>query len=102
MIADVAKVGDIETAPARELWRNKPDDRVFTNIARMFSANGHIVFPLSPQTDEWDRYWSISITNPQPDPVMLTTADGLIEKCDVGRAIARWQDAVLHDERERH
>ena len=79
MIADVAKVGDIETTPARELWHNQPNERVFTNIARMMWAADHLVFPLSPQTDEWDRYWSISISNPQPAPVLLTTTDGLIE-----------------------
>jgi dipeptidyl-peptidase 4 len=79
MIADVAQVGDIENAPARVLWRNRPDERVFTNIARLLWADGHIVFPLSPATEEWDRYWSISISNPQPDPVLLTTTNGLIE-----------------------
>jgi dipeptidyl aminopeptidase/acylaminoacyl peptidase len=45
----------------------------------MFWSNDNIVFPLSPQNDEWDRYWSISISNPQAKPVLLTTTDGLIE-----------------------
>ena len=79
MIAEVAKVGDVETQPARELWRNAPNERVFTNIARMMWAADAIVFPLTPPNDEWDRYWSISISNPQKAPVLLTTTDGLIE-----------------------
>ncbi|HSL72586.1 MAG TPA: prolyl oligopeptidase family serine peptidase [Longimicrobiales bacterium] len=79
MIAEVAKVGDIETEPARELWHNQPGDSVFTNISRLMWGAGHLVFPLSPQHDEWDRYWSISLSNPQPNPVLLTTTDGLIE-----------------------
>ena len=64
---------------AREVWHNQPDDRVFTAINRMMWADGHIVFPLSPVGDEFDRYYSISLTQPSPAPVMLTTTDGLIE-----------------------
>jgi dipeptidyl-peptidase 4 len=79
MVADIAKVGDIHMEPAREIWHNEKNERLFTNITRMFWADNNIVFPLSPPNDEWDRYWSISISNPQPKPVQLTTTDGLIE-----------------------
>ncbi|MGH7461109.1 MAG: S9 family peptidase [Longimicrobiales bacterium] len=79
MVADLAKIGDIHMEPARELWHNQPNERVFNNIARWQWAGDNLVFPLSPATDEWDRYWSISVMNPQPAPVLLTTTDGLIE-----------------------
>jgi dipeptidyl aminopeptidase/acylaminoacyl peptidase len=83
-VADVTNcpaAGDRMTGgcPATRLWHNEPRDRVFTNITRMMWADGHLVFPLSPTTDEWDRYWSISIANPAPKPTLLTTTDGLIE-----------------------
>lgn len=64
---------------AREVWHNQPNDRVFTAISRMLWGNDHIVFPLSPANDEYDRYYSISLTQPSPTPVMLTTTNGLIE-----------------------
>ena len=72
-------VADVATGEAREVWHNKPNDRIFTNINRMMWAADHIIFPLSPQNDEWDRFYSISISNPQPDPVMITNTNGLIE-----------------------
>src|SRR5205823_9492223 len=31
------------------------------------------------QGDEWDRYYAISLTNPTPQPTLLTTTNGLIE-----------------------
>jgi dipeptidyl aminopeptidase/acylaminoacyl peptidase len=40
--------------------------------------------PLSPEAeklakDEWERFYSLDITNPSARPVLLTTTDGLIE-----------------------
>ncbi|HEV8149833.1 MAG TPA: S9 family peptidase, partial [Gemmatimonadales bacterium] len=64
---------------AREIWHNQPNDRVFTAITRMLWGDNHILFPLSPANDEYDRYYSISLTEPNPKPVMLTTTNGLIE-----------------------
>ena len=63
---------------AHEVWHNAPDDRVFTAINRMFWGGDRLVFPLSPANDEYDRYYSISVTTPGA-PVKLTTTDGLIE-----------------------
>jgi dipeptidyl-peptidase-4 len=80
MIADVTKCTHLsDGCPATELWRAQPNDRVFSNIGNIVWAGDNIIFPLSPQNDEWDRYYSISIANPQPQPVLLTTTDGLIE-----------------------
>src|SRR5262249_44792569 len=40
--------------------------------------------PLTPEAealgkDEWERYYSIDLTNPSSRPVLLTTTDGMIE-----------------------
>ena len=83
MVADIAK-GAVDhvtesTVVAREIWHNQPDDPVFSNINRMFWADGHLVFPLSPSTDEWDRYWSVKLDGSTTKPILLTTTDGLIE-----------------------
>lgn len=80
MIADVTKCTHLsDGCPATELWRAQPNDRVFSNINNIVWAGDNIIFPLSPPGDDWDRYYSISIGNPQPQPAMLTTTDGLIE-----------------------
>jgi Tol biopolymer transport system component len=83
MVADIG-AGAVDhvaesTREAREIWHNQPDDRVFTGINRMFWGDGHLVFPLSPVTDEWDRYWSVKLDGTTMQPVLLTTTDGLIE-----------------------
>jgi dipeptidyl aminopeptidase/acylaminoacyl peptidase len=72
-------VADVATGQAREVWHNAPNERVFTAINGLHWENDHLVFPLSPQNEEWDRYYSISINNPQASPVVLTTTNGLIE-----------------------
>ncbi|HUF31415.1 MAG TPA: prolyl oligopeptidase family serine peptidase [Gemmatimonadaceae bacterium] len=79
--------GDRKTGgcPAAMLWHNDKGDRTFAAISRMMWADDHLVFPLSPQTDEWDRYYSLRISRPQAVPVMLTTTDGLIEGANSAR-----------------
>ena len=88
MVADVSRCTSTQVrlehanggcGEAREVWHNAPNDRVFTAINRMLWGGDHIVFPLSPANDEFDRYYSISLTQPSPTPVMLTTTNGLIE-----------------------
>ncbi|HEY3934128.1 MAG TPA: prolyl oligopeptidase family serine peptidase [Gemmatimonadales bacterium] len=72
-------IADLAAGSAREVWHNAPDDRVFTAINTLHWEAGHLVFPLSPQNDEWDRYYSIAIRDPHPAPAVLTTTNGLIE-----------------------
>ena len=85
MVADVPRGGvdhlrEAATEPwAREVWHNQPNDPVFNNINRMFWGDGHLVFPLSPSSDEWDRYWSVKLDGSTTKPILLTTTDGLIE-----------------------
>ncbi|MGQ0647712.1 MAG: S9 family peptidase [Gemmatimonadaceae bacterium] len=72
-------VANASTGEARELWHNAPNDAVFTTINVLVWADGHVLFPLSPASDEWDRYYSISVTAANAKPVMLTTTNGMIE-----------------------
>ena len=71
-------VADVATSKAREFWHNQPADRKFVNIASIAMAGDHVVFSAQQPNDEWDRYFSVSIDNPSPEPVLLTTTDGLI------------------------
>ncbi|HSK18684.1 MAG TPA: prolyl oligopeptidase family serine peptidase [Longimicrobiales bacterium] len=79
MQADVDAVGDIDSPPARVIWRNVPGDSSFTRMSRVQRVGTHVVFQMNPDDDEWDRYWSIDVRVPQQQPVLLTTTDGLIE-----------------------
>jgi dipeptidyl-peptidase-4 len=101
---------NVATTEAEEVWHNEPNDRLITTINNPQLAGNHVVFPLSvggggrgggrgqqPQqedeprrvVDEWDRYYSIDISQKNAKPVLLTTTDGLIEGQD---AIAISQD----------
>ncbi|HEY2852935.1 MAG TPA: prolyl oligopeptidase family serine peptidase [Gemmatimonadaceae bacterium] len=88
MVADVSKCPAVSGATeaggtecsARELWHNAPNDEKFTSIrALLWAGNDHVIFPLSPSDDEWDRYYTIDVANAAGGPVMLTTTNGLIE-----------------------
>jgi len=89
MVADVTKCTPLsDGCAAKELWRADPTDRVFSNINNITWAGDNLIFPMAPPGDEWDRYFSINIANPQPQPVLLTTTDGLIEGA-VSAALSR-------------
>src|SRR4051794_39825288 len=88
MVADVSKcpsaTGPTEAGgtecSARELWHNPPNDSAFATMRTLiWAGNDHVIFPLSPPNDEWDRYYTIALGNPPSGPVMLTTTNGLIE-----------------------
>ena len=73
-------VADVATKQAREVWHNQPSDPLFATIGNMRLAGEHIVFPVNVPRDEWDRYYSVSLSaTGNPAPVRLTTTDGLIE-----------------------
>ena len=71
-------VGDPATGAVREFWRNQPMDRKFFAIGAIAWAGDHVVFTAPLPKDEWDRFFSVSVSNPRPEPVLLTTTDGLI------------------------
>jgi dipeptidyl-peptidase-4 len=71
-------VADVGTGKARELWHNQPLDREFRTINSIAWAGDHLVFGAQMPADEWDRYFSVSIANAAPKPVLLTSTNGLI------------------------
>jgi len=81
-------VADVGTGKAHEFWHNKQMDRVFTNIAGITWAGEHVVFTAQRPNDEWDRFFSVSIDNPQAEPTLLTTTDGLINDGVADRTFA--------------
>ncbi len=73
-------IADVSTRTAHEVWHNQPGDALFATIGNMRLAGDHIVFPVQVPRDEWDRFYSVSLTAAgNPAPVRLTTTDGLIE-----------------------
>jgi dipeptidyl aminopeptidase/acylaminoacyl peptidase len=72
-------VADVSTQSARELWHNAPNDSTFPAIQRLLWAGDHILVPVSPLNDEWERYYSLDANAGTAKPVLLTTTNGLIE-----------------------
>jgi dipeptidyl-peptidase 4 len=72
-------VADLKTGEAHEAWHNASDDRMFSAIRGIEWVGTSVVFPLTIQGDEWDRYYAIDLSASSPEPVRLTTTDGLIE-----------------------
>ena len=71
-------VAEVATLDAKEFWHNQPSDSVFNNVNIRW-AGDNVIFPAQVPNDEFDRWFSVSISNPAPQPVNLTTTDGLIE-----------------------
>jgi len=93
---------DVATGDAQESWHNQPDDPIAANISNAHLAGDFVVFQLlagggrggrggrgrggatapaapQPPADEWERYYSLNITNASSRPVLLTPTNGLIE-----------------------
>ncbi|HKS06955.1 MAG TPA: prolyl oligopeptidase family serine peptidase [Gemmatimonadaceae bacterium] len=74
MIANIADVRE-----AKEVWHNQPNDSLINNIAITHWSGDHIVYPYTPQADDFERYYTLNISDPSARPVQLTTTNGLIE-----------------------
>jgi len=93
---------DVATGEAREVWHNQPADPIVSSMANPKLAGDYLVFTVnaaggrggrgrgtaaaaveaprpSAPADEWDRYFSLKLTEQGARPVTLTTTDGLIE-----------------------
>ncbi|HET9425538.1 MAG TPA: prolyl oligopeptidase family serine peptidase [Gemmatimonadaceae bacterium] len=64
---------------AREVWHNKPNDRVITNLSNIQWTGTHLVFPYNPANDEFERWYAIDLSDPTSEAYSITTTDGLIE-----------------------
>ncbi|HEX7939909.1 MAG TPA: alpha/beta fold hydrolase, partial [Gemmatimonadaceae bacterium] len=80
MIADATKCTELSYGcDAKELWHPQASDRLSQSISNIQWTGDHLLFTLAPPNDDWDRWYSLSVTAPQPQPVLLTTTNGLIE-----------------------
>ena len=73
-------VGDATTGEAKEFWHTTPDESVYTNVNSIQWAGDHVIFSVQVPKDEWDRWFSVSLSGPMTAaPTLLTTTNGLIE-----------------------
>jgi len=70
-------VAEVATGEGRRLWRSRPGEDPFDGIGTVTWRGEHLVFSLEP--DDWERYFSISIRDPSPDPIPLTHEVGFPE-----------------------
>ncbi|MGD0308681.1 MAG: prolyl oligopeptidase family serine peptidase [Acidobacteriota bacterium] len=88
-------VADVATGAAHESWHPKPGDR-WSTLPALRPAGDYLVFSGSGgfggrgrgggdqaaqqgPADEWDRLYSLHYTDPDANPTLITTTDGLIE-----------------------
>lgn len=64
---------------AKEAWHNEPRDTMVANLGNIHWVGDNIVFQYTPPRDDFQRYYSLNVTNPSSRPVLLTTTNGLIE-----------------------
>jgi dipeptidyl aminopeptidase/acylaminoacyl peptidase len=81
----VMKVATSDLDNAKEIWHNKPNDRVITNLNNFTWTGTHLVFAYAPANDEFDRWYSIDLSNPTSDAKNITTTDGLIEDATMAK-----------------
>ncbi|MGH9144307.1 MAG: S9 family peptidase, partial [Vicinamibacterales bacterium] len=75
-------VADVSSGEGREFWHNQPGDREFNAINGIgWTDADHVIFEAEPQ--EWARWYSVSVSNALPAPVMLTPGDGAVEQVSV-------------------
>jgi dipeptidyl-peptidase-4 len=80
-------VGNPATGEAREVWRNTPNDRVFTAINAITWAGDALLFQLEPE--EWTRMYSLNIRTANAQPIILTPGEGQMEHTGI-TADGKW------------
>ena len=69
-------VADVATGKGRGLWHNPPGGyTLYRDTIRW--AGDHIVFVAEP--DGWRHFFSLDVSEPQPEPVLLTPGEGIVE-----------------------
>jgi dipeptidyl-peptidase 4 len=72
-------VADSATGEGKEFWHNQKDDKDFNAInAIQWAGADRVIFEAEPQ--EWARWYSVSVSNSQPIPSMLTPGEGAVEQ----------------------
>jgi dipeptidyl aminopeptidase/acylaminoacyl peptidase len=77
-------VADAARGEAKEFWHNQKGDTDFGDVATISWAGAdHVIFEAEPQ--EWGRWYTVSVSNSQPAPVMLTPGDGAVEQTTLSK-----------------
>jgi dipeptidyl-peptidase 4 len=72
-------VADSATGEGKEFWHNQKDDKDFNAINTIqWAGADRVIFEAEPQ--EWARWYSVSVSNSQPIPSMLTPGEGAVEQ----------------------
>ncbi|MEJ2203967.1 MAG: prolyl oligopeptidase family serine peptidase [Gemmatimonadota bacterium] len=70
-------IADATTGEGYRLWHSPPgEDEGFGDIRQIHWKGDHIVFEAEP--GNWRHWYSISIDDPEPEPVELTPGDGFV------------------------
>jgi dipeptidyl-peptidase 4 len=70
-------IADAATGQGRRLWHSAPgEEEGFADIRGIQWKGDHIVFEAEP--GNWRHWYSISVTDPRPEPVELTPGDGFV------------------------
>jgi dipeptidyl-peptidase-4 len=80
-------VADAATGEGRELWHNAPTDSLFSLVTRLVWSGDHILFDAEP--DNWRHWFSVSVSRPQAEPVLLTPGEAEVEHVTFSRD-GRW------------
>jgi dipeptidyl aminopeptidase/acylaminoacyl peptidase len=73
------RVFDVAAGTSKLIWKNAPDERVYTAPMNIRWAGDALIFPFNPAGDEFERYYSIRLDGTSTAPVQITTTSGLIE-----------------------
>lgn len=73
------RVYDLRTKVSRLVWKNAPDEAMFTQPMNLQWAGEALVFPFTPVGDEYERYYGLRLDGASAKPYPLTTTNGLIE-----------------------
>lgn len=70
-------IADVATGDGYRLWSSPPgEDEGFGDIDEIHWKDGHIVFEAEP--GNWRHWYSISVSDPRPEPTELTPGDGFV------------------------
>jgi dipeptidyl aminopeptidase/acylaminoacyl peptidase len=71
------RVADVATGEGRELWHHEPGDDTWASVGPIRWVGDHLLFEEEP--GNWEHWYSISVTDPEPVPVELTPGEGFVE-----------------------
>ncbi len=74
-------VADASTGQGRELWHSPPGDTTYREVRELHWAGEHVLFSAEP--DGWRHYYAVSVSDPRPEPILLTPGQGIAEHISI-------------------